>query len=207
MRTALHLLIVPLLLAIAPQPANAEGEPTTPDWLELDAEYRVQSLYINPMDLSGSTTQGVHYTLQRMRLETALRPVRQVAIKTQIDALGGVLFGDNGDYGGDPSPGSGLALTSRSPNHAGWTVGLLDIEGLDPLDPDSYGMVLEGVEPISINRIYGEVMLPFGVLRVGRQPATEGPGINLHDGSRTNRWGVARHAATADRILFATKLS
>lgn len=207
MRTALLLLIVPVLLAGFPHSALAEDEETTPDWLELDAEYRVESLFVDPMDLSGLNTQRVQYTEQRMRLEAGLRPVKQVAIKTQIDALGGVLFGDNGDYGGDPSPGSGLALTSRWPNHAGWDIGLLDIEDVDPLNPDHYGMVLKGVEPISINRIYGEVMLPFGVLRVGRQPATEGPGINLHDGSRSNRWGVARYSATADRILFATKLS
>jgi hypothetical protein len=205
MRTAFFILVLPVLLVGASTSAAAKDGPTVPDWLELDAEYRVQSLFIDPMELSGLTTQQVHYTQQRFRLETALRPVSKVAIKAQIDALGGVLFGDNGDYGGDPSPGSGLALTSRYPNHAGWTVGLL--EGMDPLDPDSYGLVLEGVEPIAINRIYGEAMLPFGVLRIGRQPATEGPGINLHDGSRTNRWGVARHSATADRILFATKLS
>jgi len=197
--------MLPFLIATFPGPAVAGDDATSPDWLGLDAEYRVQSLLIDPMELSGLTTQQVHYTQQRMRLDTTLRPVRKIALKTQIEALGGVLFGDNGEYGGDPSPGSGLALTSRHPNHAGWTVGL--IEGMDPLDPDSYGLTLKGVEPIAINRIYGEVILPFGVLRVGRQPATEGPGINLHDGSRSNRWGVSRHSATADRILFATKLS
>ncbi len=184
--------------------AQEQDEPP-PGWLELDAEYRVQSHFIDPLELNGLTAGRVHYTEQRFRLEPTLRPVEQVAIKSQFEVLGGVLFGDNGDYGGTPSPSSGLALTSRWPNHSAWTVGLL--EGQDPLDPDSYGLVLEGVEPIAINRLYGEVVLPVGILRIGRQPATEGAGINLHDGSRANRWGVSRYSATADRFLFATKLS
>ena len=49
--------------------------------------------------------------------------------------------------------------------------------------------------------------LPFGLLRVGRQPASTGPGLSIHDGSRSNRWGVSRYSYAADRFLFATKVS
>jgi hypothetical protein len=181
-----------------------QADPKLPDWLGLDAEYRVQTRYIDPLELNGLTARSVHYTQQRFRLETSLMPIKQVAIVSQIDMLGGVLFGDNGYYGGDPAPNSGLALTSRFPNHAGWTVGPVD--GGDPFNPDDYGLVLRGIEPIHINYLYGKVVLPFGLLQVGRQPATTGPGINLHDGSRTNRWGVSSYAPAADRFLFATKL-
>jgi hypothetical protein len=122
----------------------------------------------------------------------------------QLDLLDGVLFGDNGDWGANPQPVSGLAVTSRQTNNAGWDIGLLT--GQDPLDPDSYGPVLQEVEPIRINHAFGEVYLPFGLLRVGRQPLTIGAGISAHDGGRYNRWGVSTYTENADRVLFATKI-
>jgi len=198
------------ILAVLLLPPTAAAKEGILPWLDLAAEYRVESLYINPLELNGLSAQDVGFTEQRFRLETGLKPVEQVAIRGQFDLLSGVLFGDNGDLGGtqgagSPTPSSGLALTSRWPNNASYGVGLNP--GMDPLDPDSYGLVLKEVDPIRINRLYGDVTLPFGLLRVGRQPATTGPGINLHDGSRANRWGVSRYSPTADRFLFATKIS
>ena len=186
--------------------AAIAGEGSLPKWVELDLEYRVRTLYIDPMELSGTTVRDVNYTIQRLRVDGGFQIPEIVRLVTQVDLLSGVLFGDNGDYGGSPSPTQGLALTSRWPNAAGWRVGLVG-NNADPFDPDSYGMVLTEVNPIQINRIYGEVMLPFGLLRVGRQPITEGAGINLHDGGRHNRWGVSKYSSSADRFLFATKIS
>ena len=194
-----------LFLAGAPPPAAA-GEGTLPKWAELDLEYRVRTLYIDPMELNGTTVRDVNYTIQRLRVEGGLKVPGIARLVTQVDLLSGVLFGDNGDFGSSPQPSSGLALTSRWPNTAGWRVGLVG-NNADPFDPDSYGMVLTEVEPIHINRIYGEVTLPFGILRIGRQPVTEGAGINLHDGGRHNRWGVSKYSSSADRFLFATKVS
>ena len=193
------------MAALAGPPEAAE--PQTSKSVELDAEYRVQGVYIDPLELNGLTAQGVNYTEQRFRLETEFKPVEEVRILTQFDFLDGVLFGDNGYFGreGAPQPNAGMALTSRWPNAAKWDVGLL--EGKDPLNPDSYGLVLSDAEPVKLNRVYGEVVLPFGLLRVGRQPSSSGPGINTHDGSAANRWGVSKYSATADRILFATKIS
>lgn len=187
-----------------------------PDWLLLDAEYRVETVYLNPVALNGTLTDSMSYTQQRLRLDAGLQVPDLVRIVTQFDLLNGVLFGDNGDYPGGidaneglsgqpPEPENGLSLTSRWPNNATWGIGL--VHPADPLNPDSYGPVLRSVQPVRVNRVYGEVMLPFGLLRVGRQPAAFGPGMSLHDGSRSNRWGVSKYSVTADRFLFATKVS
>lgn len=187
-----------------------------PDWPLLDAEYRVETVYLNPVALNGTLTDSMSYTQQRLRLDAGLQVPDWVRIVTQFDLLNGVLFGDNGDYPGGldaneglsgqpPEPENGLSLTSRWPNNATWGIGL--VNPADPLNPDSYGPVLRSVQPVRVNRVYGEVMLPFGLLRVGRQPAAFGPGMSLHDGSRSNRWGVSKYSVTADRFLFATKVS
>ena len=193
-----------LLAWAAIAPRTAAARPLS-DWFDLDAEYRVETTYLNPLELNGTTARDLTYTEQRLRLDPVLKLGDVARIVTRFDLLDGVLFGDNGDFGGTPASNFGMGLTSRWPNSAGWTLGLL--EGRDPLDPDSYGPVLRPLDPVKVVNAWGEVLLPFGVLRVGRQPATTGPGINIHDGSRTNRWGVSRFAASADRFLFATKIS
>ena len=198
-------LLLILALALCPVAAHAAEDPPLPDWLDLSAEYRVQSTFIDPLELSGHTAERVWYTEQRLRLEPGLVLPGFMAIRSQIDLMDGVLFGDNGEYAGDPGANSGLAVTSRWPNATSWGVGLLP--GQDPLDPDSYGPRLREAQPIRLNRLWGEVTLPFGLLRVGRQPITTGAGMNLHDGSTSNRWGVSRYSASADRFLFATKIS
>jgi hypothetical protein len=185
-------------------PASAEVE--LPDWLMLGAEYRVQTIHIQPLDLNGTDASRASFTEQRLRLDAGLAvPQFGVSLITQFDFLDGVLFGDNGEWGKDPSPSSGLGITSRWPNSAGWTVGLLP--GRDPLDPNSYGAALRSMDPVRINRAYGKVVLPFGMIQVGRQPSAAGPGMSIHDGSRSNRWGVSRYAYSSDRFLFATKIS
>ncbi|HIA04391.1 MAG TPA: hypothetical protein EYN66_21280 [Myxococcales bacterium] len=175
-----------------------------PEWLDFKAEYRVQSLFINPLDLNGTEVTDVHWTEQRLRLELSLKKPKVGRIYIQTDLLAGVLFGDNGSFGSDPEPTSGLAIASKQPNRAGWDVGLRD--GADPLNPNSYVPVLHSLSPLAVKYLFGEVYLPFGVLRVGRQALTDGAAISGHDGGRRNRWGVSRFNDITDRILIATKL-
>ena len=175
-----------------------------PDWLKLDAEYRVRSTVIDPLDLSGTEIREVDWTEQRLRLDLGLRYPGVGGVYVQLDLLDGVLFGDNGEFGSAPEPSSGLAVTSRWPNSAGTKIGL--IPGNDPLNPDSYGPVLTDVQPIQINHAYGEVFLPVGLVRVGRQPVTIGSSIAAHDGGRYNRWGASQYSEVADRVLFGTKI-
>ncbi len=169
------------------------------------ADYQVRSVRINPLDLSGDTVRETIWTEQRLRLDLGWELSRVAAVHVQLDALDGVLFGDNGKYGGDPAPNSGVNLASKRPNVTRWDVGLLP--GGDPLDPDGYGPVLVKADPIEVNYAYGEVYLPLGLLRFGRQPITDGGFITSHDGGRRNRWGASEFNDTADRLLFATKLS
>ncbi|MBU1898250.1 hypothetical protein KKB55_10930 [Myxococcota bacterium] len=199
------LLVMTAVTLLCLSPSGGEARRPLPSALDLDAEYRVQTTHIEPLDLNGVTAERFQVTQQRLRVEPGLRVDDVGVIRAQLDILSGALFGDNGDFNQAPQPTSGLSLSSRWPNAAGWTIGLP--EGADGLDPDSYRPVLTTIEPIRVNRVWAEVNLPFGLLSVGRQPATRGGGISLHDGSRVNRWGVSRYSGTADRFLFATKVS
>ncbi|NUN13092.1 MAG: hypothetical protein HUU55_05595 [Myxococcales bacterium] len=175
-----------------------------PDWLKLDAEYRVRSLIVDPYELSGTDVEHTVWTEQRMRLDLGLRYPSYGGVYIQMDILDGVLFGDNGYFGAVPEPTSGVAVASQQPNNAGWRLGLRS--GGDPLNPDHYIPVLKEIDPIHINLLYGEVVLPFGLLRVGRLPFVYGATLSGHEGNRINRWGVSHYSHTADRILFGTKL-
>lgn len=181
-----------------------QRESPTPEWLKLDAEYRVQSVYIDPLDLNGEEVTKVNWTEQRLRLDLGMKYKKVGGVYVKIDALNGVLFGDNGRFGGDPSPTNGLALASKRGNNAGWEVAAAP--GRDPLDPNSYVPVLKSIEPLQVTFAYGEVLLPIGLMRVGRMAQADAAGIAAHDGERRNRWGVSRSPDSADRVLFATKL-
>ncbi len=175
-----------------------------PSWLDLRAAYRVETTHLDPLDLTPEELGAATWTEQRLRFELALRAGTWGAIHVQADLLDGVLFGDNGTFGKEPAPTTGVTLTSYRPNRAGLGVGLRP--GRDPLDPDSYALVLEPVDPIDLNQVYADVYLPFGLLRVGRQPFAYGDNIAGHEGTRLNDWGVSRYSHVADRILLATKL-
>lgn len=186
------------------QAAPSELKEKLPEWLELDAEYRVRSLYIDPLDLSGETVRKTAWTEQRLRLDWGFLVPGAGGIYLQMDILDGVLMGDNGDFPGNPQSNSGVGIATQLPNRVGVEVGAQP--GKDPVNPDSYVPRLKNLDPITVNHAYGEVMIPFGLLRVGRMPYVDGPSPAAHDGGRHNRWGVSNFSHTADRILFATKL-
>ncbi len=172
--------------------------------VEAHIEYRTRGLYINPFELSGTAVRDGYWVEQRLRSDLRLQHNEKVSLTLQIDALDGVLFGDNGTFGKVPAPNSGLTIASKRPNEVGWGIGLKP--GADPLNPDSYVPVLEPRRALQFNHIYGDAVLPMGLLRIGRQPMKYGPGMTVHDGSRSNRWGVSTFSDVADRALFATKL-
>jgi hypothetical protein len=213
--------------AAQPRPLPiAVGEPrsllmrqlgTTPlqRYFELDAEYRVRSVSVNPLDLASEKVRNVWWTEQRLRMNMAMKVEKVASINMQMDVLRGVLFGDNGPFTGrpttaeNPSANQGVRVAANQPNNTGWNV------GLDPqyaetseqsLQFSSYIPVLQGIDPIAVNRVFGDVYTPIGLLRIGRQPLSYGDNLLGHDGSRINRWGVSNNQDTADRILFGTKL-
>ena len=174
-----------------------------PDWLSLEAEYRVRTTMINSLELSGDQIGATDWTEHRFRTHIGFEIPGVIGIHSRIDILDGVLFGDNGEFTEDPPSNTGVGVATHQPNSTTVTVGLP--EGEDPLNPDSYVPVLEGQDIIEIDHLYADVFLPIGLLRVGRQPNL-GVSIGSHDGERNNRWGVSSYADGGDRILFATKL-
>ena len=173
---------------------------------QVGAEYRARVLRINPLDLSGLQAANLGWGEQRLRLDITMARRGVAALFLQMDLLDGVLFGDNGSFGRPPTISSGLGVSSKQANRAGWRIGL--IPGGDPFDVRSYVPELREIEPLRINYAYGEVLLPFGFLRFGRQPIGDIGNISINDGrSGRNRWGVSWYHQSADRFLFGTKLS
>lgn len=173
---------------------------------EIGAEYRMRWLTLRPLDVSGLLVENMSWGEQRVRLDMTLARPGLGALFLQIDALDGVLLGDNGSFGKEPEVSSGLGISSKRANRAGWRVALLP--GADPFEPNSYVPALTGIQPLEINYAYGEVNLPFGVIRFGRQPIGTVGSVSLNDGmTGRNRWGVSWYHQSADRVLFGTKLS
>jgi hypothetical protein len=185
-----------------------DGEADLPDDPPLEAEasadYRVRSLHIDPIELSGTLVREIGWTEQRARLEASVRKPKFGALNIQLDALDGVLFGDNGSFIGTPKSNSGVSLSAKRPNLTTWEIGLR--EGGDPLDREDYGPVLVPVNPLEVNYLYADIYLPVGLLRIGRQPLNYGASITSHDGGDYNRWGVSKYSDGVDRFLFGTKL-
>ncbi|MCB9728523.1 MAG: hypothetical protein H6744_18875 [Deltaproteobacteria bacterium] len=194
-----------------PEPRLFRVPPKAPDgtnpWVfEVHPEYRTRMIRIDPLEVNGTTATRVFWGEQRLRLDVTFARAGIGAIFVQADILDGVLFGDNGEFGKVPHVNSGLGIASKYPNNSGWEVGLL--AGGDPLDTSGYGPVLRGIEPLRINFAYGEVMLPVGVLRVGRQPTSDSNWVAGNDGrTGRNRWGASSYHQAVDRVAFGTKLS
>ncbi len=167
------------------------------------AEYRANALYINPIALNSESGRRVGWIEHRLRLDFGIDYMDKVRIQTSADVLDGALWGDNGTLVSGPRPNFGTNINARSPNVAVPCVGL---RGPNPLDKESYGYGLCSQEQVRFRKLYGDVSLPIGLLRVGRQAANSGTGVQAADGDgRPNRFGFSRQGNMVDRILFATK--
>jgi hypothetical protein len=168
------------------------------------AEYRAQLVYVNPISLNTENARETSWIEHRLRLEGTADWRDKIRIVFSTDVLSGVLWGDNGAYGGNPSSNEGTHVDAKNPNVSSTCVALRT--GGDPLDPQAYGYTVCPAQIFTVRKLYGDVVLPFGLLRVGRQPVNIGAGIQAVDGDgRANRFGVANSGNYVDRILFATK--
>jgi len=168
------------------------------------AEYRVNAVGIWPLDLQSSSNQNLQIVEQRLRLDGGVDYDDKVHIVVSADLLDGVLWGDNGVLGTSPEPTSGAAVTTDNPNLS--TACITQKPGAPPTVYTSYHYGLCAADPITIRHAYGDVLLPFGLLRIGRQAMTDGASIAVNDGDgRKNRFGFANQGNSADRVLFATK--
>ena len=167
------------------------------------AEYRAQFVYINPISLNTTNATETSWIEHRLRLDMSVDWKDKVRLVTSADVLDGVLWGDNGTYGGDPSSNSGANVNAKNPNVSKPCV---SYRSGDPLVPDSYGYNVCPTNAFNLRKLYGEVVLPFGLLRVGRQSVNTGTGVQAADGDgRPNRFGVSNSGNYVDRVLFATK--
>lgn len=167
------------------------------------AEYRANALYINPIALNSESGRRVGWIENRLRLDFGLDYYDKVRIHVSADVLDGALWGDNGTLFTGPRPNFGSNVNARSPNIA---IPCVTQRGTNALDAESYGYGLCSQEQVRFRKLYGDVSLPFGLLRVGRQSANTGTGVQAADGDgRPNRFGFSRQGNLVDRVLFATK--
>lgn len=173
---------------------------------KVSLEYRVRHQLASPLSLSDASAPELSYFDQRLRAGLDLGLGSKVRLRTAIDVLDGVLFGDNGTFVGTPRKLRGSIVGTRAPNLSRLTVGRLDPDQ-SSLDRQNFGYVLAEADLINLRTLYGEVVLPIGILRAGRQPIGNGRDVLTHDGARINRWGVSRSMDVVDGVSFGTKLS
>lgn len=185
-------------------PARITPTPTSDFGFRGAAEYRAQGVLVDPVDLSSETENKAAWLEHRLRLDGAVDYKDKVRLTSSVDLLDGVLWGDNGHLGSDPEPANGAHVNTNNPNFAKMCM-TLDPGG-NAVDPKSYHYGLCPADPVYVRRLYGDVITPIGLFRIGRQAFTEGSSVALNDGDgRRNRFGVANRGNSVDRILFATK--
>jgi len=187
-------------------PKPPERYPLGDFGFQFGAEYRAQGTYINSISLNTINERRLGFIEHRLRVDGAADYDEKVRIVTSIDILDGVLWGDNGTVGSDPEPENGTTVNTKNPNEAVPCIGYKGGEAGDPLSASDYGFVLCESDIFNVRKLYGEVVTPIGLLRVGRQPFTLGYSIQgaTADG-RANRFGIARRGSYVDRIVFGTK--
>jgi hypothetical protein len=167
------------------------------------AEYRAQGTGIDPISLSAENDRRALWLEHRLRLDGTIDWEDKVRLTASVDALEAVVWGDNGDLGKLPEPDSGANVNTRNPN-----VGriCMQYKGGNALDAESYGLGVCQADPFFVRRLYGDLVTPVGLLRIGRQAFTEGNAVAVNDGNgRPNRFGISYRGNNVDRILFATK--
>ena len=164
-----------LWLFLLPSLAQADA----PDnWkFSLDGYYRVRGHAF--WDLYEGQAAAGTYLTHRLRMQPQLNFEDRAKFLMQIDALDGVVWGDNMSqastalFAGDPSENT-----------------------------------LEGVEGnlIKVRRAWTEFKVPVGLFRVGRQASSWGMGLLANDGNGfDDSFGENKFGSTYDRILFATR--
>lgn len=170
------------------------------------AEYRASGTYINPISINTIDQRRIGWIEHRLRLDAAIDYDEKVKIVASVDVLDGVLWGDNGDPITPPITNAGTTVNARNPNEAVPCIGYKGGASGDPLNAESYGYSLCESSLFHVRRLYGDIITPIGLLRIGRQPFTLGNTLQGSPGDgRFNRFGFARSGNFVDRITFGTK--
>lgn len=127
----------------------------------------------------------IYFNQMRLRLEPTLKLNDNLQILSQIDFLDNVLYGNN------------VTIQQET---------LSPVVGTITMPAGAGSLSLVGGEAgqngsINVRRIYADIFMPIGKLRIGRQPSHWGLGIFQNDGNSFQ----ADFGDTADRILFLTQ--
>lgn len=165
--------------------------------LGLDGYWKVRSVFIGNLFLGQGDTADIgsqppadpegrlrglnetSYFLHQARLSPHMRYGKWATLKADFDILDGVVWGDN-------------AALAALPLFAG--------------NPTNTGADGEPVDALAVRRLWLELNLPVGALRVGRMPSHWGMGLLANKGDGLDAdFGDYSAGSTVDRILFATK--
>ncbi|MBK6515303.1 MAG: hypothetical protein IPG04_14555 [Polyangiaceae bacterium] len=170
------------------------------------AEYRAAGTYINPIAVNTISQRRIGWLEHRLRLDGSIDYDEKVRIVTSIDVLDGVLWGDNGSPLEPPVTEAGTTVNARNPNQGVPCIGYKGGAEGDPLSSEGYGYSLCESKLFNVRRLYGDVVTPIGLIRIGRQPFNMGNTLQGVPGDgRFNRFGIGRQGNYVDRILFGTK--
>jgi hypothetical protein len=124
----------------AAPPDRVTLAPDSPAGFRGALEYRANALSVRPLDLANTRDQNFETIEQRLRLDGTVDYDDKVRLTASVDALDGVLWGDNGTRGQSPEPTSGAAVATNNPNLARACVTLRP--GDPPTQASSYRMGL-----------------------------------------------------------------
>jgi hypothetical protein len=167
--------MIPALLLGLVAPAHADA----PDnWkFSLDGYYRTRGYVFGDL-YQGQEKPGT-YMAQRLRLQPSLNFEERAKFFVMVDALDGVLWGDNASL-------ASTALFAGDPS-------LTTIDGTEAV-------------PVQVKRAWIEFKVPVGLVRVGRQASQWGMGLLANDGNGfDDSFGENKYGATYDRAIFATR--
>ncbi len=122
----------------------------------------------------------------RLSLNPTINVSEDVKLVMRVDVMDNLVLGSTPDT---------LDFRAGSPNSSGYTS--FASTAVTP----RYGMN-SWQDAIAVKSLYGDVRLPFGVLRFGRMASQFGLGINVNNGSGIN----SDYGDFVDRVMFATKL-
>ena len=150
--------------------------------------YRARGDVFDSLSLSDTNTAAeaaAWTTDHRMRLRPGLLLSDKVSLFTQVDLLPFVQWGDQPVVTTDPLTGEDIAVVYSDAVAAPITV-----EG--------------GSTPqnLAVTRLWGEVKLKYGTLRIGRIPNEWGTGMVFNAGNRP----VDEFGDTVDRVQFTSKV-
>ena len=200
--------IAALLLILVALPASADRTETagTGVGFDLSGYYRLR--YDNFFEdgwILDADSDWTEYMDHRFRLSPTLTVNDRIIVRAQIDMLRNALLGQNRVLR-DPMlaiervlPGEDEDYLIRDVELAeeDFETGSVFSEMVSSTDRN-----LDEVPSIELTRVWGDVVLPFGRLRFGRQPVHFGMGIYANDGNGLDD----DFGDTYDRIQFTTQV-